>query len=217
MKGIGLYQLYYYPLNASMAPHFILEHLNIEFELVLVDRKTKAQKSSEYLALNPAGRIPTLVHSEQVISESSAICIYLAEAHPESGLIPELGNPDRAKFFQWMMYLTNTVQAELMLYYYPHNHCSDASSLPAIVTTQEQRVTGMLELIDKELANRDYLVGQQLTACDFYLFMLCVWADELERPPLSFEHLSKHLKKLAKNQAIRAVCKIENLSLTDYQ
>lgn len=212
-----MYQLYYYPLNASMAPHFVLEQIKANFELVLVDRKSNAQKSAEYLAVNPAGRIPALADSGQVISESSAICIHLAESHPEANLIPELGNLDRAKFFQWIMYLTNTVQAELMVYFYPQNHTSEQAGLPSIVATQEQRIIDMLALLDKELEHKTYLVGEQLTVCDFYLFMLSVWADELKKPPLAFEHLSKYLKKMAKLEAVGKVCKKENLSLADYQ
>lgn len=200
-----------------MAPHFVLEQIKANFELVLVDRKSNAQKSAEYLALNPTGRIPTLVDSGQAISESSAICIHLAESHPQANLIPELGNADRPKFFQWIMYLTNTVQAELMLYFYPQNHSDEQANLPAIVATQEQRLIEMLTLLDQELARKDYLVGSQLTVCDFYLFMLSVWADELKQPPLAFEHLSKYLKKMAKLEAVRKVCAKENLSLTDYQ
>ncbi|SFD69273.1 glutathione S-transferase N-terminal domain-containing protein [Pseudoalteromonas denitrificans] len=91
-----MYQLYYYPLNASMAPHFILEELNIDFELVKVDKDNNAQKSQDYLALNPAGRIPTLVQNNSVIFESPAICIHLAETHPHAQLIPQIGHKDRA-------------------------------------------------------------------------------------------------------------------------
>ena len=71
-----MYQLYYYPLNASMAPHFILEALKVNFELIKVDRENNAQKSPEYLALNPAGRIPTLIDDGLAIFESPAICIH---------------------------------------------------------------------------------------------------------------------------------------------
>lgn len=212
-----MYQLYYYPLNASMAPHMVLEHLKASFELVLVDRKSNAQKSSEYLALNPAGRIPTLVDDGQAIFESSAICIHLAESHPQSNLIPVLGSPHRAKFFQWMMYLTNTLQAELMLYYYPQNHTTEQSSTPSIVQAQEARLIDMLALLDDELAGKHFLVGDTLTACDFYLFMLCVWADELSQPPLSFNNLANYLTKLAQLDAVKKVCGKENLSLQDYQ
>ena len=74
-----LVQLYYYPLNASFPPHVVLEALGVDYELRLVDRKSNAHKTSDYLRLNPTGRIPTLVHNDLVLFESSAICLYLCE------------------------------------------------------------------------------------------------------------------------------------------
>lgn len=68
-----MFKLYYYPNNASLAPHFLLHHLNADYELLLVDKQSNAQKSADYLKLNPAGRIPTLIVGEQPIFESSAI------------------------------------------------------------------------------------------------------------------------------------------------
>jgi glutathione S-transferase len=212
-----MYQLYYYPLNASMAPHFILEELSVDFELILVDRKSDAQKSPDYLALNPAGRIPTLIDNGFAIFESPAICVHLAEAHPSSNLIPNIGDNNRALFFQWMMYLTNTVQAELMVYFYPQKHTTDVKSVKAIIETQETRVTEMFKLLDSELENKDFLIGESISACDYFLFMLAVWADEFKHPPLAFKNLSRYLRKLAQRDAVINVCKKENLSLTDYQ
>ena len=116
-----------------MAPHFILEELNVDFELIIVDRKSNAQKSPDYLALNPAGRIPTLIDNGFAIFESPAICIHLVEAHPASNLIPRIGDKNRALFLQWMMFLTNTVQAELMLYSYPQKHTTDVGTTKSIV------------------------------------------------------------------------------------
>lgn len=200
-----------------MAPHFILEELKVDFELIIVDRKSNAQKSPDYLALNPAGRIPTLIHNDFAIFESPAICIHLAEAHPSSNLIPRIGDKNRALFLQWMMFLTNTVQAELMLYSYPQKHTTDVGTIESIVEAQEARITEMFRLLDQELENKDFLIGQSISACDYFLFMLAVWADELKKPPLSFNNLSKYLCKLAQRDAIINVCKKENLSLTDYQ
>jgi glutathione S-transferase len=217
LKDVQMYQLYYYPLNASMAPHFVLEALKVDFELLLVDRKSDAQKSTEYLALNPTGRIPTLVDDQLVLFESPAICMHLAETNPSSNLIPEVGSKDRAKFLQWMMYLTNTVQAELMLSFYPERHTSDEKSAHHIVDAQEKRIINMFEFLDNELANKRYLVGDSITVCDFFLFMLAVWADELAKPPLAFKNMSAYLGNLAKHDAIVKVCKKENLSLVDYQ
>ncbi|AIY67607.1 glutathione S-transferase family protein [Pseudoalteromonas piratica] len=212
-----MYQLYYYPLNASMAPHFILEALGVEYDLIKVDRKSNQQKSSEYLALNPAGRIPTLIDNGTAIFESPAICIHLAENHPDVNLIPPLGDSNRPVFFQWMMYLTNTVQAELMVYFYPEKHTLDAQQTAQIVEAQESRITDMLALLDNELKHKNYLIGQSVTACDFFLFMLCVWVDEFKKPPLAFNNLGRFLKNLAQHSAIKTVCEKEGLSLLDYQ
>lgn len=204
-----------------MAPHFILEELGESFELVKVDRKSNGQKSAEYLALNPLGRIPTLIDKENgqedlVIFESAAICIHLAESHPSSQLIPKVGERDRAKFFQWMMYLTNTVQAELMVYFYPEKYGVDSKAATDILNSQEQKITAMFALLDKELVNRDFLIGDNLTACDYFLFMLAIWADELKKPPLAFENLSRYLCQLAKRDAIIKTCRTEKFSLKDY-
>ncbi len=213
----SLYQLYYYPLNASMAPHFILEELNVDFELIIVDRKSNAQRSPNYLALNPAGRIPTLVDDGLAIFESPAICIHLAENHPSSNLIPKVGEKNRALFFQWLMYLTNTVQAELMVCFYPQKHTTNVKTVDNIIEAQEVRITEMFNLLDRELENKDFLVGNSISVCDYFLFMLAVWADEFKKPPLGFSNLSRYLRKLAKRDAIINVCKKENLSLSDYQ
>lgn len=200
-----------------MAPHFILEEIQVDFELIKVDRKSNAQKSQDYLALNPAGRIPTLIDNGQPIFESSAICIHLSETNAATNLIPEMGSRDRALFFQWMMYLTNTVQAELMVYFYPQKHTKDSTGIDFIVQAQEGRITEMFELLDNELEGKDYLVANTVSACDFFLFMLAVWADELKRPPLSFKNLSRYLKKLAKRDSVVRVCRKEGLSLKDYE
>ena len=200
-----------------MAPHFILEELKADFELITVDRKSNAQKSQEYLALNPAGRIPTLIDNGCAIFESPAICVHLAETNPSSNLIPEIGSQHRALFFQWMMYLTNTVQAELMVYFYPQKHTKDSKGAECIVQAQEERLTEILELLDNELEGKSYLIGDSLSACDFFLFMLSIWSDELKKPPLSFKNLSRYLKKLAKRESIIRVCDKEGLSLKDYE
>lgn len=210
-----MYRLYYYPDNASLAPHILLREVGAEHELMLVDRKSEAQKSPDYLALNPAGRIPTLVHGELVLFESPAICIYIAESHAGSGLIPQDG-AERAKFFQWMMYLTNTLQAELMVYCYPEKHTTDPSGATAVKAAHEARVTDMLALLDRQLDGRDYLLGHTLSACDPFLFMLAHWCGRFALPPLSFPHLGAFMRRMAARTAVRKVCEVEGIDLSPY-
>lgn len=212
-----MFQLYYYPNNASLAPHFLLHHLNAKYELLLVDKTLNAQKSAEYLKLNPAGRIPTLVVDGQAIFESPAICIHLCELHPESNLMPAIGDPKRPLFFQWLAFLNNTLQAELLVYYYPQRHTDDASTVPNVIAAQQERISDALSLINDQLAHNDYLLGDTLTACDYFLFMLAEWSLPIERSPLTFRHLASYLKRLCENPTIKDVCDIEGIDLTPFK
>ncbi|PSU33629.1 glutathione S-transferase family protein [Photobacterium lutimaris] len=212
-----MYQLYYYPNNASLAPHLLLHHMGLEYELVLVDKKANSQKSPEYLKLNPAGRIPTLVNNGMALFESPAICIHLCERHPEHGLIPELGSQLRPLFFQWLTYLNNTLQAELMVRYYPHRHTNDESTIPNVIAAQDERIADALAVIDNQLAGNTYLLGDNLTACDFFLFMLAEWSLPIKKSPLHFVHLAAYLKRLSQHPTIQSVSALEDIDLTPFQ
>ncbi len=212
-----MYQLYYYPNNASLAPHFLLHHMGLDYELLLVDRSNNYQKSCEYLKLNPAGRIPTLIDDDgQAIFESPAICIHLCEQHPEHGLIPPLGSKQRPLFFQWLAYLNNTLQAELMVRYYPHLHATDENGIPAIIAAQDERIAEALSVINDLLSDREYMLGSQITACDFFLFMLAEWSLLIEKSPLTFSHLADYLKRLSSHPTIKAVCEFEQINLDPF-
>lgn len=211
-----MYKLFYYPRNASWAPHLVLAEMGVEYELVLVDRKSNEHKSSEYLALNPTGRIPTLSDSGNIIFESAAICLHLCEKHPDKGLIPVFGSPLRAKFYQWLFYLNSTVQPELVVYFYPNKHTLSADTTP-IIKAQEARVTEMFSFIDKELEGKDFLVGSAVTVCDYFLFMLAHWASGFSQPPLSFKNLGRYLREISERKAVVSVCEIEGTSLELYK
>lgn len=208
-------KLFYYPRNASWAPHLVLREMGVEHELILVDRKSNAQKSADYLALNPTGRIPTLVDNGQVIFESAAICLHLCEKYPQAKLIPEVGSPDRAACYQWLFYLNASLQPELMVYFYPQKHTASTAT-DAIVTAQEARVTEMFSLIDKELKDKDFLVGSRISICDYFLFMLAHWASRFSQAPLSFTHLGRYLRQFAQRDAVKQVCEIEGTNLSIY-
>ena len=210
-----MYKLFYYPRNASWAPHLVLAEMKLDFDLVFVDRKSNEQKSPEYLLLNPSGRIPTLSDRNTVIFESAAICLYLCEKHPQLGLIPAPGSAERAKFYQWLFYLNSTIQPELMVYFYPEKH-TNGKEIKKIVMAQELRVTEMFSLIDQELEGKEFLIGSNITICDYFLFMLSHWASGFSQPPLSFNHLGFYLRNIAKRDAVVSVCKKEGTSLEIY-
>jgi glutathione S-transferase len=130
-----------------------------------------------------------------------------------------VGDELRADFYQWMFYLTSTVQAELMMYFYPEKHtlATDSDACRAIVAAQEARITAMFELIDTSLQGKTFLLGDTLSLCDYFLFMLSHWGSGLQRPPLSFEHLGACLRRIAQRDAVQTVCETEGTDLGMYQ
>lgn len=208
-----MYQLYYYPGNANLAPHMLLEELGVPYKLVLVDRTKDAQHSPEYLKLNPNGRIPTLVDGDLVLFETAAICLHLVDRHPEAGMAPAVGTSERAHFYKWLIYLTNTLQAELITYFYPERMADDDAATAQVKSHAEARVSGMLDLLDKALAESGgpYLLGQRYTAVDPYLLMLCRWTRMMNNPARNRPHLSSFLKTMLERPAIRRAFEQEGL------
>lgn len=212
-----MYKLLYYPRNASWAPHMLLAEMQLDYELVLVDRKTEAQKNPEYLKLNPTGRIPTLVVDGEAIFESAAICLWLCERHPDKNLMPAERTLARAKFYQWLFYLNATLQPELMVYFYPQKHSADSLTHAAIKQTQQARIGDILSLIDGELTDKEFLLGNQISACDFLLFMLLHWASGFDKPPLAYTNLSRFMRSFSQRDTVKKVCEIEGTLLGIYE
>ena len=131
-----MYQLYYYPGNANLAPHILLEEIGAAVELILVDRRVNGQKDPDYLRLNPNGRIPTLIDGDLVLFEAAAICLHLADRHPEANLAPPHGSAERAHFYKWLVFLTNTIQTDSMANHYPEKHTTDLSLAKSKVKPQ---------------------------------------------------------------------------------
>jgi len=209
-------QLHYYPSNASFAPHALLEELGVPFELVLVDRKVGAHKSPAYLKLNPNGLIPTLVDGELVLYEAAAICMHLADSHPQAGLAPAPGSAERAQFYKWMCWLTNTLQPMLIHFYYPERMVAPGNSAGAAEVKQraEQRVVELLAQIDDQLASHGapWLLGARYGAADPFAFMLCRWTRNFaSKPAREFAHVGRWLQRVAARPALQRAVATERL------
>ena len=157
-------QLHHYPSTASMVPHILLEELGEPFELVLVDRMRDQQKSPDFLRLNPNGLIPVLVDGDLVLYETAAICLHLCDTHPQAGLAPALGTHERAHFYKWLMWLTNTLQSTLMVYFYPERwvNAGNVAGAAEVKHHAEIRVNNLLKQLDAEFVRHGgpWFMGQ---------------------------------------------------------
>jgi glutathione S-transferase len=204
-------QLYYYPGNASLAPHIVLEEIGAPYELVLVDRDVQAHKQPQFLKLNPAGLIPVLTDGDLVLSEAAAICLHLADQHPAAHLAPVLGSAARGHLYRWLMYLTNTVQAELIHYFYPDRIGGQHAAF--IQASAEARVMPMLDILEAhfEKTSGPWMLGTDYSIVDVYLFMMSRWTRNMADPARNRPHLAKFLSTMAARPAVIRANVRENL------
>ena len=210
-------QLHYYPATASMIPHLLLEELGVPFELVLVDRMVAAHKAPDYLRLNPNGLLPALTDGELVLYETAAICLHLCDTHAQAALAPALGSPERAHFYKWLMWLTNTLQSSLIVYFYPERSVNEGnvSGAAEVKAQAEARVGGLLDQLDAELARNGglWFMGQSFSALDPYVFTLCRWTRNFAtQPARKRAHLGPYLQRMLERTATQRVLHAEQIS-----
>jgi glutathione S-transferase len=207
--------LYYSPGNANIAPHIVLEEIGAPFSLELVDRKAHAHKSAAYLARNPNGTIPAFVDGDLVLFESAAICLYLADKHPEASLVPPLRTDERAHCYKWLMWGTNTLQAMLMHYFYPERMVDDgdADAAKQVSRRAEARIAPMLDLLDAQVASHrgEWMLGSGYSVVDPFMFMLCRWTRGFARPARSLAHLGPYLQRMLDRPAVQRMLATEKL------
>lgn len=205
--------LYGMPSTAMMIPHILLRELGVGFELRLLDRAKEEHKQPAYLALNPHGKVPTLVDGDLVISETAAICLHLADTHPQAGLVPAVGTAERAELYKWLMYLTNTVQADMLVYFYPDRYVSlGAAAASDVKAVAEQRLHGYFVAIDKALAGRTWFLGDRYSLLDPYLFTLGRWSRFMTRPARTLPNLGPLFARMVERSAVREMFAAEGLS-----
>lgn len=209
-------QLHYYPGNASLIPHILLEELGLQFELQYVDRARSAQKSPAYLRLNPNGLIPVLVDGGLVLYETAAVCLHLADSRPASGLVPAVGGAGRAHAYKWLAWMTNTLQAALILYFYPERWMNEGNAAGAaeLKSHAEAKIGGMLDQLDAQLSAHggDWFLGERYSLLDPYALVLCRWTRGFARPARSLPHIGPYLQRMLARPAVQRALAAEKLA-----
>lgn len=210
-------QLHYYPSTASMVPHIVLEEIGQPYERVLVDRAVGRHKAPEYLRLNPNGLIPVLTDGDLVLYETAAIVLYLCDKYPDAGLAPAIGSADRAHFYKWLAWLTNTLQAGLIVYFYPERWMNEgnAAGFAELKGHAESRVGAMLDQLDAHVAGHGgpWFTGDGYCALDAYVFTLCRWTRNFRSTPARDRpHLGPYLRRVLARPAVQRVIANEALA-----
>ena len=195
-----------------MAAHAALEEIGAPYELVLIDTEKGEQNSESYLKLNPHGRVPTLAHDNLVMYESAAILMYLCDRHPEAGLAPAIGTPQRALYLQWLFYFTNTLQETLEQSDHPEFFVPDESAQAALSAEAERRVDSMWRHLDGVLADGPYLLGDIFSACDLSLTMMVRWTRNMAKPATTYANIKRCFELVSDRPAWKRMMESEGLA-----
>lgn len=204
--------LWYLPGAASLAVHLVLEETGLPYALRRVETAADGAREPRLQELNPDGRVPVLELEGQVLTESAAICLVLAERDPARRLLPPAGTPEHAETLRLLVHLTNTVQETLLRALYPARYVDDPSAAAAVDRAARARLDTLFDRLEAPLTRRDWLVGEAPTVADLYLFMLVRWGRRLDPPAWSRPGLREHWLRLAGRPAVARVLEQEGLA-----
>ena len=184
-------KLYFNPGASSMAPHICLFEVGAPFDAHPVALSKKENRTAAYLAINPEGKVPTLIVDGQRLTEVAGILYYLARRYPEANLWPAGDIDAEAQVISWMSFIAATVH-------------------PARGKGPEHAMT-IFGLADQRLGDQHWVVGGRYSIADIHLFRL-YWrfVNALKPPKGSFPHLEAHHDRMMQRAAVRRTIEVES-------
>jgi glutathione S-transferase len=207
-----MYTLHYAPGAASLVVHWLLIELGVDHTVRRVDLAAGEHKQPAFLALNPAGVVPVLQIAGVPVAEAAALVLHLADAHPEAGLAPVPGSIERARYYQWTLYLANTLQPAFRRWFYPAETAGPAAA-EANRDGARVAIESAWERLDAHLqANGPHLLGERLSAADFLLTMLMRWSRNMPRPATDWPALGALAAAMKARPSFRRLYQVEELT-----
>lgn len=161
--------LYTNPMSRGRIAHHMLEEVGASYRLELLDFERGEHKQPKYLAINPMGKVPTIVHRGVVITEAAAICAYLADAFPEAKLSPSLTDPARGTYLRWLFFGPSCIEPALADKSFPRT--KNATSRSLAWGSYEDT----LNALEIALKPGPFLLGERFTAADVYVGAAVAW------------------------------------------
>jgi len=178
----------------SLRARWALQELDAQFEFVPVDLQAGEHRHPDFLRLNPAGKLPVLVDGDQVITESAAIVMYLAEKYADKGLMPA-SLQDRAQAYRWSFFAVTELEQPLWRiarhsFVYP-----EAKRLPADIPLAREEFLEMAAVLDRHMEGREFIVGERISIADCVTAYVLDWGNE-NGLVAGFANLAAYLERM---------------------
>jgi glutathione S-transferase len=207
--------LYYAPGACSLACHIALEEAGADFGAHRLDFAKGEQRSSEYLRINPHGRVPALQVGERVLTEGPAILGYIARSHPGAGLLPadEFDAAGVASFIAWC---SGTVHVTFAHVFRAERYASGDAALASVRETALAALPGYFADVNERFEAREWAAGDAFGIGDGYPFVFWRWARRLKLEMGAYPHWQQHTWRMLDRPAVRRAVDREGLAAGDW-
>ncbi|MBE7367568.1 glutathione transferase GstA [Ramlibacter pallidus] len=200
-------KLYYSPGVCSLSPHIVLREAGLAFEPVLAPTKThKLEDGTDYYTINPLGYVPMLELDDGTrLREGPAIVQYLADQVPTKNLAPANGTLARYRLQEWLTFIGTELHKSFSPLFNP--------AMPEEgKKIYRERIANRLAYVDRELAGKDYLMGDTFSVADAYLFTVTRWTKPMAIDLSGFPNLAAHHARVGARPAVQEAMKHEKLA-----
>ena len=204
--------LYYSPGACSLAPHIVLEELGEPFTAKRTVIAEGANRTPDYLKLNPTGQVPTLVtENGAVLTQNVAILTYLGHVRPEKKLLPAdaLGEAEAISF---MGFLGTTVHPTYGRFFRPSRATPDEKAHDSVKATAKDAIKGYYDDLEKRMSGRDWVIGSGYGVCDAYLHVFYRWGSRIELAMKDYRSLTAHAERVRARPATGRALADEGIS-----
>jgi glutathione S-transferase len=195
--------LFYAAHTCSLASHIALEDAAADYSTVRIDFATNQQRSPEYLAINPKGRVPALASDQGILTETPAMLVFIAQSFPRARLAP-LDDPflfaQAQAFNSFLCSTLHVAHAHRMRGY---RWADDPDAIAAMQRKVPESVGACYELIEDKMLGTPWVMGDFYTICDPYLFTMAQWLEQDGVDPKRIPRVVDHRRRVSERAAVR--------------
>jgi glutathione S-transferase len=199
-------KLYFSPGACSLSPHIVLRETGLPFELEQVDIRAKKTKAgADFLQINPKGQVPVLALDDgDRLTEGPAIVQYIADQAPNSGLVPKAGTKERYRVQEWLNFITSELHKNFSPLFRPNTP-------DAYKPVAKENLANRFAYLDRHFASRKYLMGDQFTVADAYLFTILNWTKVQSIDLGQWPNVKAYVERVAARPKVQDAMKAEGL------
>src|SRR5690606_11275023 len=203
-------KLYYAPGACSLSPHIVLREAVLEVALEKGDMKTRKVVSTgtPFADIHPKGYVPVLeLDNGERLTEGAVIVQYLADQKPASGLLPQPGTMERYRVLEWLNYTTSELHKSFTPLFRPHLPLDDWRK------AAREKIASCLAWVNSEIGERPYLMGEQFTVADAYLFTVVNWTNAVGIDLAQWPNLARYHARVAARPHVQAALQAEGITV----